>query len=66
MARLISVGADLAIRTLLVAELVKFYSCAGMIIFLSETCVYGCFARIWQNRSEAEWSKADYYYLLNK
>ena len=37
MERLISVGADLAIRTRLVAELLKFYSCAGMIIFLPKT-----------------------------
>jgi hypothetical protein len=66
MERLISVGADLTVRTLLVVELVKFYSCAGMIKFLPETYVYGCFARRWQNRSEAERSKADYYCLLNK
>jgi hypothetical protein len=57
MERLISVGADLIVRSLLVAELVMFSSCAGMINVLLETCVYGCGVRRWQNRSEAERSK---------
>ena len=47
MKRLISVGVDLIVRTLLVAESVKFRSCAGMIKFLLETCG----ARRWQNQS---------------
>jgi hypothetical protein len=42
MERLISVGADLTVRTLLVAELVRFNSCAGMIIFARHLCV-----RLW-------------------
>jgi hypothetical protein len=42
MERLISVGADLTVRTLLVAELVRFNSCAGMIIFAGDLCV-----RLW-------------------
>jgi hypothetical protein len=55
MERLISVGADLTVRTLLVVELVRFNSCAGMIIFAGHLCV-----RLWghvdgRTRAMAEW-----------
>jgi hypothetical protein len=46
MARLISVGADLAIRTRLVAELLKFY-----IIFLPKTCVSHVYGRTGQRQN---------------